>query len=506
MRALLGFLSLTTTTQLCLLVNQLVLLPLQLRVWGGSGTSEWLVVAATAGITGVSDLGLRNAGHADLLASVRTDAPDALRRFRAVWALTRALLLAVPLVLALGWLCFGADGHRHLRIWASILTISFALDMLLIVRGIWLDTLGEFSRVELVFLAMVTSRIALSATALAVFRASPLVLSCVIFATGAMAVALQALVLRRPAALAITAGGFAGIRRETFATIPSVIAEPATNWARISLPVIVLAAIAGPTFVTSYVALRSVFGLGRQVSNQLARFASVRYVQLVGTDPLAAEAIAIRSVLLSTLLGVAITSLVIVDRGRLLHLWLRSGEAGAETAIGLCFAVAAIAYGYQVIAGVLTRSGAFVAVARRQYAFLVMGGIAAVLATVSRSTPAYLALSALGEATVAVLFFFALGRRIAGACCRAACSGLALVILLWATTIVGPARIFDRASVPAMLLSFAATAATVAGAAACCLAVAFRHHAVTSRGRHFGGLPRRQPGPTYPLQRRAGDT
>jgi hypothetical protein len=66
-RAFWGFFSLTTITQLCLVANQIALLPLQLRVWGVDVATQWFTILYLVYLVSIADLGLRNAGHSQLL-------------------------------------------------------------------------------------------------------------------------------------------------------------------------------------------------------------------------------------------------------------------------------------------------------------------------------------------------------------------------------------------------------------------------------------------------------
>ena len=54
-------------TQGVLLLNQVVLLPIQIRIWGHLSTAHWYAMLAIATIVSVADCGLRTAGHAELI-------------------------------------------------------------------------------------------------------------------------------------------------------------------------------------------------------------------------------------------------------------------------------------------------------------------------------------------------------------------------------------------------------------------------------------------------------
>ena len=185
-----------------------------------------------------------------------------------------------------------------------------------------------------------------------------------------------------------------------------------------------MAAIAPPAFVTSFVALRAVFGLARQIVVQLARYASVQYVQ--HCDPGAATAIAVRAILASTLIGIAVSSVMLADHGRALRLWFGEGLMQSE-GLTLAFGVGAIAFGHQVIAQVLTRTGRMATAAKRQYAYVLAAGLSVLWVRLFMpSVPLYLTLLALQDLFLAGLFVPALG----GAVRRAALAAVSVAGLV----------------------------------------------------------------------------
>lgn len=414
MARLLRFFSLTTATQVCLLVNQLVLLPLLLRSWGQEATADWFVVLAIANLATIGDLGLRNAGHSDLLSGAKYGDADGSARFRRVWALTRFLFVTVTAGCIVAQWGFAAAAKNELFPWVAAITVSMGLDTLLIVRGMWLDTLGHFNKVEVIFLGMVVVRLVASFTAILGFGATPATLAWIMFATSIIALAVQSRLFADLPMLSFTAGGFYDIQKQNFSIIPLVLMEPAANWARLSLPVLVLSVISAPMFVTTYVALRAVFGLARQVINQVARYVSVAYVQRLAANPDGAEKIASRGILGSSLMGVAISACAIADNGRLLQVWLHGVNPKAAGPIVFSFAIGACAYGYQVLLSILIRRGRVSSVAYRQIAYLILSGVGAGGAMFAKSTIDYLIIVALQELFIAALFSYSLGGRIFG--------------------------------------------------------------------------------------------
>ncbi len=460
----LRFLSLTTASQVCLMINQLVLLPLEVRNWGTEQTAQWFVVQAFGNLASIADLGLRNAGHAQLLSSVGGDRA-AERDFRQVWAMTRLVMLLLTGALLVAQIVFSVEGDRPIRLWVGAVTIALALDTLVIVRGVWFDTLGHFNRVEALFLGMAASRILFSIVALLAFNASPAVLGWIMLTTASTGLCAQALLLHSPSSLALSARIWLPGLWRSLAIVRYVVAEPASNWVRLSLPVIVLATMEPPRFVTIYVALRAIFGLARQVGNQVGRYASVRYVQLLPGTAVAAEQVAVRAMLMVTLSSLAMGCATLADHGRLLSLWLHVTATRTETAIALSFAVGAAAYGYQIFAGIMIRSGLVVQVARRQYIYLIASFTMAAVGYMTGDTYFYLSMLALQELLIASLFVALLGHRSILAATAAILLSAGLIGLLWIfITVFNPFGWFDTMDLASVSGSMAAAGLPVIAA------------------------------------------
>src|SRR5271154_1038 len=84
------FISLALMTQVVLMLNQIVLLPFQIRIWGTDNTAYWYSTLALAAITTVADFGLRTAGHAEVV-RYNTD-KQAKAEFQELWAWIRILV------------------------------------------------------------------------------------------------------------------------------------------------------------------------------------------------------------------------------------------------------------------------------------------------------------------------------------------------------------------------------------------------------------------------------
>jgi len=450
----LQFFSLTMATQGCLLVNQVVLLPIELRVWGTDAVAKWVVLIAVANLAGITDLGLRNAGHSQLLSSVRTGDAAASLEFRGTWALARTVIFGMTTVLLSYQLWADAASSALL----AVVTASVALDTLTMVRGGWFDTLGEFNKIEALYLGMVASRVTSSLIALTAFRASPVTLGCILLLTSVGWMMAQAFLLRAPASLAFFAGNRHDLRWRSLEMVWFVVSEPAANWVRISLPLVVFAVFAPPAFITTYVAIRAIFASARQVIGQLARYASVQYVQRLEDGKAAADHFALRAIFACTVIGVAVSSAIIADQGRLLRVWLGAGNVQAETSVIASFVVGAVALGYQVVAGVLIRSGDVVGVAKRQYVYLGVCAVGALFTSIAaRSTSMYLALLAAQELVIAGLFITALGDHVQRGSIAAVAVACGALSLLWTAVGLNPSGLFNG-------ISFSATSGSILAA------------------------------------------
>ncbi|MCB8882200.1 hypothetical protein ACELLULO517_18280 [Acidisoma cellulosilytica] len=451
MKIFLQFFSITLGTQLCLAVNQLILLPLQLRVWGQTETAYWLVILAIANLCSVSDVGLRSIGHAQLLSGTRQADPAGAAYFRQIWALTRGIMLAFTAVVIMGAALPIIRGSAAFQFWPFALIVTLSLDTLLIVRGYWLDTLGNFRLVEGLFLSMVACRNALSVVALLVFHGGPAALAYVMLGTGVAAVVAQAWLLRQPRSLGLFISGWPDIGWRIGRVIPLAIADPAATWIRFSLPVMILASMASPATLTTFVAMRALFSLGRQVISQLSRFASIRYAELVSRDADQADAIMGGFILLATLVASAVSCVIIADHGRLLALWLNGGDPRLEPWIALSFAIGAAGNAFQVISATQMRTGKIRRVALCQYIYITASLLAAALGYWSGSTLVYLALLAAQEVLIGVVFMACLRGRLLWVNGGAFLVALVAIALFWLAANLGLGWIFEQHSLTAVI-------------------------------------------------------
>ena len=174
MAQLFRFFSFAVLTQLVLLLNQVVLLPIQLRQWGVATTATWYAAIALATMTTFADLGLRTASHVELLRFVRDRDEAAGAQLQQVWGWIRVLVCALTLFLLL-WSALDSWFHADLAqtLWKDCLTLAYAIETLLIVRIVYLDSLGHYSTAESTYFTFAVLRLGLALPALLVFHAQP---------------------------------------------------------------------------------------------------------------------------------------------------------------------------------------------------------------------------------------------------------------------------------------------------------------------------------------------
>jgi hypothetical protein len=461
MKKFVQFFSFAAMTQVILLLNQVVLLPMQIRLWGNSETALWYAAIALATATTMADFGLRTAGHVELLWLVRANDPDASAEFRQIWAWIRLLILLVTATLILAVLTYGAlHGMGHWQLGRALLIMAYAIETLLIIRVVYLDSLGEYSSAESSYFFFAGTRFVLAVPALLLFRVHPVGLCWLFLGTSVFGLALQGWLCNIPRELRIF-GRFP--RRLSFSTCTLVrytMAEPCANWARISLPVLVIGAIAPATAVTTYVALRAIYGAARTTIQQVARVASVEVLRLSGQRKWPqAESLLSLLLLVTGLIGTALASAVVLDNMRLLSLWLKHFDRQLFQNINLSFALSSPFYGYQIIVALSFRIGKLARSARRQYAYLVYSALFAISALVVRSLDVYLGLLIVAEIVLSISFLG--GQYIAGDTSHRSNAGrraltiafasFVLVSALWIIVRHAPGPVFTDRSVETAL-------------------------------------------------------
>src|SRR5205807_1372891 len=122
-------------------------------------------------ITSVMDCGLRTAGHAEILRFVGRASDDrpAQEYFQQVWGWIRVMFLVVTVTLITGDAVFTAIfRHTPYPFWRAALTLAYAIETLLIIRIVYLDTLGLYRGAEASYFMFAGLRLALAVPALLV--------------------------------------------------------------------------------------------------------------------------------------------------------------------------------------------------------------------------------------------------------------------------------------------------------------------------------------------------
>ena len=457
MTRLLQFFSVAALTQIILMLSQLILLPIQIRLWGHGATAAWYSALAIAMITTVVDCGLRAAGHAEIvrLVNQRTDDWAARDYFQQVWGWIRVLMLVVSLALIAGDAVFSVvfKGMPY-PAWKAALILAYAIETLLIIRIMYLDSLGFYRGAEVSYLIFAALRLSLAIPALLFLRVGANGLAWLFLVTSAFALALQGrLLCRRIGALGIWSAFPRRLSIRVLAIARHTLAEPCANWVRLSLPVLVIATIAAPAAVTTYVALRAAFGAGRTTIQQLARVASVEYLHFREEGRVeAAESLLSLFVLVAGCFGVLVGGLIVVDNMRILGLWLARFDRPTFQAILVAFAPSAAFYAYQIILNLMFRIGELAWIARRHYVYVLYSGLFAAFAATTKWFSIYLVMLAVSEILLSTTFLLG-SSKVAAFRTQAgrrgfvvASAGAAVILVLWSAARWNLGHIFSGSS------------------------------------------------------------
>jgi hypothetical protein len=403
-RRILSFASLTLLTQMMLLIHQLAVLPAQIHLWDHAMTARWYEAISLAAITGVADLGLRGAGHVELLRLVGNPQDTAAHeQFRQIWAWIRILVGLVTFGVVL--LDCAIDGYSgRVAVWRIALITAGGLETILAIRVFYLDSLGWYNRAESVFALYAVARLVASLVALTVFGAREGTLAAIYLISVAMALVFQSIVCRQVAALRLVGGLPLRPSTHVLASARHTIASPLALWIQIQFPVIILSVIASPLAVTTYVTLRAIFGVARQTVQQISRAASVEYVRLSrGELRPGTEAVISVVMIAVSCIGAWLACLVLVESQPIAR--FIGVESGMEffRAATLAFGLTGSFLSYQISVGVMMRLGSLAEIAWRQYLYVFLSIIGALTALITRMPEFYLLLNVGAEVVMAVL-------------------------------------------------------------------------------------------------------
>ncbi|MCE0523805.1 MAG: hypothetical protein LV480_12935 [Methylacidiphilales bacterium] len=435
------FVSLAFLTQGVLLLNQIVLLPIQIRIWGTEITAYWYSTLAVAAVTTAADFGLRTAGHAELIRFVHDSSDrEARTDFEHLWAWIRILIASTTFLLVAVDFIYN---HFYLGaaypLWRPALLIGIALEILIVVRVMYLDTLGLYREAEAGYLILAAARLFLAVGALLFFHAPPATLAWIWFFTGIFSIAQQGRISRRLGLLRLFEPIPRDLSFKSLAITRHTMADPCSSWVRINGPVVILTVIAPAAAITTYVALRAVFGAARTTISQLSRYASVEYLTLRQSRRFDLAEIQITlCVLLAAFFASGITVAVLADNGRIASLLLRKVDGALYQEMAITFGLGSAFYSYQIMQAVIRRAGEVARIANRQYVYMLCSVVFAIVALVTKSTLLWLVLSLLADIMISVSFLLKTSRESiqsqtsAGwrGCVAAAASSL-LVLAIW---------------------------------------------------------------------------
>ena len=406
-KQLFQFASLAVMTQGVLLLNQVVMLPIQIRVWKTDLTAYWLSVLAIGAVATIADFGLRSAGHAPLIRW--TNDPDDLEakaEFTELWAWIRILMLGSVSALIVGDYLFD---HFYLGLdyplWRTILLIGIGLEVLLCVRVTYFDTMGFYTEAEAGYFLLVAGRLVLSVGVLIIFAAPPSVLAWIWFTTAILSLFQQSFLSRRAGKLRLFEPIPPKLAWRHVAMIRYTMADPSSSWVRIQFPVLVLTVIAPPIATVIYVALRAIFGAARTTILQLSRYASVEYLGLRQARRFEmAEKHLTMMMLVSAFFASAVAAFVIADNGRLASLILHKMDLPVYQMMATTFGLGNAFFAFQICMAVCRRSGEVAEVAHRQYFYIGCAALFAGIALVTKSLLVWLVLMLLDDVLLALSF------------------------------------------------------------------------------------------------------
>jgi hypothetical protein len=455
------FFSLTMLTQGVLLLNQVVLLPIQIRIWGHISTAHWYTMLAIATIVSVSDCGLRTAGHAELIRYAHDPADEqAKTEFQHLWAWIRILIFVVTITvigLDLSYTCLYTKTPYFL--WRAALVVGVALETIVYVRVMYLDSLELYRQAEAGYLLLAATRLCLAIATLTFFHSPPKVLAWIWCLSGLFAIAHQSTLCRRIGLLRLLEPMPPGLSFRTLRIAQYTMADPASGWMRAYVPVLVLSAIAQPVAVTIYVALRALFGTARQMILQLSRYASVQYVCLKESHQAAlAETQFTLCVLFAAFFASVITGIVVADNFRLASFWLVRSDPTLYAQIAITFGLASPLYAYQIMQALMLRHGKVNEIARRQYLYIVCLVVFSVVALLTKSVLLWLILILIAEVTISLSFMLRTPNTATSAGVRGSLAALASALLgvsLWLLVRFEPFDFLRQSTTLAIVSTFA---------------------------------------------------
>jgi hypothetical protein len=253
--------------------------------------------------------------------------------------------------------------------------------------------------------------------------------------------------------------------RQTLALTVRTLSDPLSNWTRLSLPVLVLASIAPAAAVTTYVALRALFGVVRASMQQVARMASYEFLRVTQEDESApGQAMLSGFLLAGSLFGAAFSFVFAADNQRIVRLWLGNTDHSVFLAIAIPFGLGAPFYIYQLLLSIRVRTDDLSAIAHRQYSYVVFALAGSAAGALSGSWRVYLWLMLACEVALSLFIMSRLNEPLLSAAGPASRRGFRAAALwavvlgaFWLLVSADPYGVFSGRSLSAIGLSSLST-------------------------------------------------
>jgi hypothetical protein len=409
MRRYWGLICVSALTQLILFSSQILLLPVQLLIWGEVRTAGWYSSLAVAMLASIADLGFRVKGHDELiLIRDQPDNTDARDRFSRTWDLVRLLIVVITLAISLADFLVQITLSQSPELWRISLIAAFGVETLVVVRVMYFDTFRNYVTGELSYLTIIASRIVVALPAILFLGWTEAGLAHIYLFSGVAGLLLQEHLCSRQCPFRLREKVRHWLTLADLSEAWRTCADPLTNWARLSLPILVLEQIAPHRAVTAYVALRAVFSALRSVLQQVARVGSTEYlfvrsnVSLVRANHVLTLFL-VGSAFLASAAGVA----CLLDRLRLIQYWVPNLDPAIYLPLASAFAVSSAFYPYQILLSALMRQGDIAKIAQVEYGYLILITITSLVVVAMGSLPIYPVALALSEIGLATGFYLA---------------------------------------------------------------------------------------------------
>jgi O-antigen/teichoic acid export membrane protein len=350
-------------------VQQILLVPFYLKAWGVETYNDWLLIGAGVSLIGIFDTGTQPYFSGLLQETfVRGDLAAFSRAART--AAFNYLMIVLTVVLAFALSYFAVD-------WLTVLGIArmdgsqaywtlglLALNALLLlpfgVAGSLYRVHGEYDRGVRVNFVIFSLQVVVPLGLLATGQPSPVLalglVGCTVAGWGIVLVDHRLRYGPLPWGLAVPT---AAELRTTMAKCLYFLAQPITTWLTVQGPLLLLGHMASPAATVSFATARTLVGVSRQLTVQLALPFSFEISVLLNREEMPAIRRVLRSaVSIIALIGGMLSGATIATGPAVARLWLK-GRIDIPPVLILALAgpvvIAASAQLYQLILGLANR-------------------------------------------------------------------------------------------------------------------------------------------------------